>query len=212
MKTFSEYLIDTKKKSYNTILEMQNYALSMAYSNANIVLEEYGIFKGCLQLSNFAANKIRKQLNKSNSSITNVEISYISFAQSRPNVLLERFFDTITIVCEITKNVHNLDGSYSFSSKFDTKECYIHNIIINLYIPVNDDYDDLESVLSHELTHAYNDYITKNGKIELGTVHNNELLYMDTPEIIALVENLFSYALIRDEYREICKRIRELDK
>ena len=47
MKTFSEYLIDTKKKSYNAILEMQNYALSMAYSNANIVLEEYGIFKGC---------------------------------------------------------------------------------------------------------------------------------------------------------------------
>lgn len=165
MKTFSEYLIDTKKKSYNAILEMQNYALSMAYNNANIVLEEYGIFKGCLQLSDFTANKIRKQLNKSNSSVTNVEISYVSFAQSRPNVLLERFFDTITIVCEITKNVHNLDGSYSFSSKFDTKECYIHNIIINLYIPVNDDYDDLESVLSHELTHAYNDYITKNGKI-----------------------------------------------
>ena len=48
--------------------------------------------------------------------------------------------------------------------------------------------------------------IIKNGKIELGTVHNNELLYMDTPEIITLVENLLSYALIRDEYREICKQ------
>lgn len=54
--------------------------------------------------------------------------------------------------------------------------------------------------------------IIKNGKIELGTVHNKELLYMDTPEIITLVENLLSYALIRDEYREICKRKREFDK
>ena len=54
--------------------------------------------------------------------------------------------------------------------------------------------------------------IIKNGIIELGTVHNNELLYMDAPEISALVENLLSYALIRDEYREICKMIRELDK
>lgn len=54
--------------------------------------------------------------------------------------------------------------------------------------------------------------IIKNGKIELGTVHNSELLYMDTPEIMILVENLLSYALIRDEYREICKRKREFDK
>ena len=54
--------------------------------------------------------------------------------------------------------------------------------------------------------------IIKNGKIELGTVHNKELLYMDTPEIMTLVENLLSYALIRDEYREICKRKREFDK
>lgn len=54
--------------------------------------------------------------------------------------------------------------------------------------------------------------IIKNGKIELGTVHNNELLYMDTSEIMTLVENLLSYALIRDEYREICKRKREFDK
>ena len=54
--------------------------------------------------------------------------------------------------------------------------------------------------------------VIKNGKIELGTVHNKELLYMDTPEIITLVENLLSYALVRDEYREICKRKREFDK
>lgn len=47
--------------------------------------------------------------------------------------------------------------------------------------------------------------IIKRGKIDLGTVHNTGLLYLDTPEITTLVENLLSYALIRDNYREILK-------
>lgn len=46
----------------------------------------------------------------------------------------------------------------------------------------------------------------------IGVGSLSELLYMDTPEIMTLVENLLSYALIRDEYREICKRKREFDK
>ena len=37
-------------------------------------------------------------------------------------------------------------------------------------------------------------------------------MYLDIPEIITLMENLLSYVLIRDEYREICKKKREFDK
>lgn len=44
-----------------------------------------------------------------------------------------------------------------------------------------------------------------NSKIDLGTVHNNSLLYLDTPEVTNLVENVLSYAIIRDEYRDIVK-------
>lgn len=44
-----------------------------------------------------------------------------------------------------------------------------------------------------------------NDKIDLGTVHNNSLLYLDTPEVTNLVENALSYAIIRDEYRSIVK-------
>ena len=47
--------------------------------------------------------------------------------------------------------------------------------------------------------------ILKNGEIDLGTLHNEKLLYMDDCEVIAFVENLLSYALLRDEYREIVK-------
>lgn len=51
--------------------------------------------------------------------------------------------------------------------------------------------------------------IIKNGEIDLGTIHNDRLLYMDDIEIIKFVENLLSYALLRDEYREIVKQRRK---
>ena len=47
--------------------------------------------------------------------------------------------------------------------------------------------------------------ILKNGEIELGTLQNEKLLYLDDHEVIEFVENLLSYALLRDEYREIVK-------
>ena len=47
--------------------------------------------------------------------------------------------------------------------------------------------------------------ILKNGEIDLGTLRNEKLLYMDDHEVIGFVENLLSYALLRDEYREIVK-------
>ena len=49
------------------------------------------------------------------------------------------------------------------------------------------------------------DKILKNGKIYLGKVTNNRLLYLDDPEVAEFVENLISYALIRDKYREYLK-------
>ena len=48
--------------------------------------------------------------------------------------------------------------------------------------------------------------ILKNGEIDLGTLRNVKLLYMDDQDVVAFVENLLSYALLRDEYREMVKR------
>jgi hypothetical protein len=49
------------------------------------------------------------------------------------------------------------------------------------------------------------DKILKNGKIDLGTITNDRLLYLDDPEVVDFVENLISYALVRDKYREYFK-------
>ena len=39
----------------------------------------------------------------------------------------------------------------------------------------------------------------------LGTLRNDHLCNLDQPDVIKLVENLISYALIRDEYRKFVK-------
>lgn len=39
----------------------------------------------------------------------------------------------------------------------------------------------------------------------LGTLTHNRLWYLDDPEVIQVVENLISYALIRDDYRALCR-------
>lgn len=44
-----------------------------------------------------------------------------------------------------------------------------------------------------------------NDKIDLGTLQNTELLYMDNPSVVCFVEKCLTYAIIRDEYREQVK-------
>ncbi|MDO4439771.1 MAG: type I restriction enzyme HsdR N-terminal domain-containing protein [Eubacteriales bacterium] len=48
--------------------------------------------------------------------------------------------------------------------------------------------------------------VIRNNKIHLGTIHNESLLYLDTPEVVEFVENLLSYSLIRDKYRDLVKK------
>lgn len=49
--------------------------------------------------------------------------------------------------------------------------------------------------------------LLKNGNIFLGRIRNNCLFYMDDPQIEEFFCNLIRYCLIRDEYREIVKRV-----
>ena len=46
-------------------------------------------------------------------------------------------------------------------------------------------------------------FLLNNGKIDLGTLHNDKLIYMNDPEMVSFIENLLTYALVRDEYRDI---------
>lgn len=53
--------------------------------------------------------------------------------------------------------------------------------------------------------HVYLRYpkIIYENKFYLGTLFNDRLWYMDDKDIIVLMENLISYALVRDEYRKV---------
>ena len=48
--------------------------------------------------------------------------------------------------------------------------------------------------------------ILKDSEIDLGSIHHDRLLYMDDKEVVEFVENLLSYALLRDEYRAVVKQ------
>lgn len=50
------------------------------------------------------------------------------------------------------------------------------------------------------------DKILINGEIYLGSLTNDRLLYLDDPEVSEFIENIISYALIRDKYREYIKK------
>lgn len=46
-----------------------------------------------------------------------------------------------------------------------------------------------------------------NDKIYIGALQNNKLLYLDQPEMINFIERILTYALLRDEFREMKLKI-----
>lgn len=60
------------------------------------------------------------------------------------------------------------------------------------------------SELKNLVTEKYPEIISGN-KFVLGTLINNKLWKLDDPDVISLIENLITYSLIRDEYRELVK-------
>lgn len=57
-----------------------------------------------------------------------------------------------------------------------------------------------------ELVYKRYPKIIKNNRFYFGTLTNNKLWHLDDKDVVELIENLISYVLIRDEYREIVKR------
>ena len=46
-------------------------------------------------------------------------------------------------------------------------------------------------------------FLLNNGKIDLGTLHNDRLICMNDTEMVNFIENLITYGLVRDEYRDL---------
>ena len=56
-----------------------------------------------------------------------------------------------------------------------------------------------------ELVYERYPKIIKNNRFYFGTLTHNKLWHLDDKNVIDFIENIISYALIRDEYREIVK-------
>ena len=122
------------------------------------------------------------------------------------------FFDygTSTILTvSVDQNNHNPHNSLQYA--IDSNLRNIGNqfsFIHNGRIAVGNVGSGKAAELKQYIASTYADII-RNGEIDLGIIHNDRLLYMDDIEIIKFVENLLSYALLRDEYREIVKQRRK---
>ena len=49
-------------------------------------------------------------------------------------------------------------------------------------------------------------FLIKNDKIDLGTLHNDRLICMNDPEMVSFIENVLTYGLVRDEYRDLVEK------
>ena len=61
--------------------------------------------------------------------------------------------------------------------------------------------------VSELLSHVYERYpqIVEKNQFYLGRLTHDKLWFMDNPEVVKFIENLITYALLRDEYRTVVK-------
>ena len=112
----------------------------------DIVYEKYGEYDGCRDLADYIISQI-KELNKSQ----NIIILY-----NDVNDITNICFDKLIISYIKGNNIH---ASYFVNKKstFFTKTCRFSESIIQIEF---DNYDDeIHSMLEHELTHLYNDWL-----------------------------------------------------
>lgn len=112
----------------------------------DIVYEKYGEYNGCRDLTDYIINKI-KDLNKSQ----NIDILYDD-VKDIDNIC----FDKLIISYIKGNNVH---ASYFIDKKstFSVKTCRFSKSIIQ--IEFNNYDDEIHSIIEHELTHLYNDWL-----------------------------------------------------
>lgn len=141
MKTLTQYIQESMLK--HIALEMKNY---------DIIYEKYGVYDGCEDLVKFIKNKIRNSEN-----FNNIEILY-NDVKNIDNI----FFNTLTISFS---DSDELGAAYKVDENqiINEKTKLFDNVFIEIKLKFsNKNYKvspSLDSLLCHELTHAYNDYL-----------------------------------------------------
>lgn len=134
MKSLQEYI----KESL-----LQHIALEL--KNEDIIYEKYGQYNGCYELSSYICYKII------NSNDNIIEI-YYDDVKNIDNIVFNK------LIIEVYRNYHVNKANYKVleESTFDKETLKFTEVIIEVFIK---DCKDLHSIISHELTHLYNDFI-----------------------------------------------------
>lgn len=132
----------------------------------------------------------------------NVEIVSIGFStyvsHAKPNIVKT----TLNVAIDNDEDTHHslqlvLDDNVTLMG--DTMVLYHHG-----RIGISNKGSGKIEELRKFVIEAYPDIIEGN-RFKLGTLVSNKLWYLDDPAVMTVIENLISYALIRDEYRSFVK-------
>ena len=132
-----------------------------------------------------------------NSEIVSISVSdYVSFAH--PEIVRT----AINVAIDIDKIQHHSLQLVDKNITYSGSTFYLNH---DGRIGISNKGSGKVSELKDLLNDKYSFILDENNRICLGELNNNRLFDINDKEVADIIENLISYALVRDEYREIVK-------
>lgn len=215
MKTLVDYIYyESNKYSFDCLDEqlLNHLNIEHAYRNQYnpshyCTFESLGIFKGCKSIVNYI--------------VDNIENIYANKTINASDISNELFFDKLNLTFDKNSDVE-INGEYKIGYEDDSKNDdydskrwnndkqkfnFIDITVYNFDDPKSEhQVDDLAEILTHELTHAWDDYILRTkGNSSLRNKHlSNDL--SNELEVLRqkiLMDSIFKYDKSeRDKYKE----------
>lgn len=161
MKKINEYI--NSKNTFDILDEQLLKHLNIAYAFNKESISEYftfeslGLFKGCKEIVNICIDKIiNRKTDKLIINKNNINIKDIFFEI----LIIECLYDNSNSIYGEYKTGYiddELDIEYN-NKRWDSKRSIFNKIEINLY-NINNSENDIAEILTHELIHAWDDYI-----------------------------------------------------
>lgn len=149
MKLISDFINDTNiVEDYIDYSMLQHLAIEYKennlYSRRRVILEKYGIYDGCEELSKYIYEKIKKE---------GMDNQY-SFDSNDLTSFKNIFFDKLIVDIDSSDDS---GGEYIDNDSLNDHFLF-DEVVINIYQYENH-LNKVKEILMHELTHAYNNYL-----------------------------------------------------
>ena len=129
------------------------YKLNHIYSRKKVILEKYGVYDGCEEISKYLSKKIL--------SSDQIDFSH-EFEREELSKFKNIFFNKLIIDIDTSENK---GGMYIDNEKLND-DLLFDEVEIDIYLSEKEIKDQLQETIMHELTHAYNNWmmLSKNDK------------------------------------------------